>query len=292
MGRATNKTAIRLTRVRKGQVTHQQKRDYVATEEPLEIRLITPTDTQKLALTMRTPGSDFELAAGFLYSEGIIDSKASIKTISYCVDADLEQAQRYNVVNVHLTTPLEADIAPLERHFMVSSACGVCGKASIEALEARDMNPVPKTLGQHVSMETLSALADKLRTAQKVFDQTGGLHAAALFDFNGQLLQVREDIGRHNAFDKLIGWALLNDHLPLTDTIALVSGRASYELVQKVVSAGVPIFCAVSAPSSLAVEVAHHFHVTLVGFLRGDDFNIYAHPDRIMLNTEPTPAYE
>lgn len=273
---------VRVTRVRAGEVTHKAKQDYVAAEEPMEIRLVTNEGTRKLAVTMRTPGADFELAAGFLYSEGIVTDRNSIRSISYCVDEDLDEDQQYNVVNVNITDRLPDDFAPLERHFMVSSACGVCGKASIEALNERDVRPVAFG-AKVVPLDVLASLTDKLRAAQQVFDRTGGLHAAALFDLNGHLLQVKEDIGRHNAFDKLVGWALQAGKLPLTDTIVLVSGRASYELVQKAASAGIPTFCAVSAPSSLAVQVAQYFQVTLIGFLRGANFNVYTHPVRIQL---------
>lgn len=273
---------LRVTRVRAGEVTHKAKQDYVAAEEPMEIRLVTNEGTRKLAVTMRTPGADFELAAGFLYSEGIVTDRNSIRSISYCVDEDLDEDQQYNVVNVNITDRLPDDFAPLERHFMVSSACGVCGKASIEALNERDVRPVAFG-AKVVPLDVLASLTDKLRAAQQVFDRTGGLHAAALFDLNGHLLQVKEDIGRHNAFDKLVGWALQAGKLPLTDTIVLVSGRASYELVQKAASGGIPTFCAVSAPSSLAVQVAQHFQVTLIGFLRGANFNVYTHPVRIQL---------
>jgi FdhD protein len=230
---------------------------------------------------MRTPGADFELAAGFLYGEDIIDSPDDVKKISYCVDSDLDAEQRYNIVNVELHGGRGFDLRPLERHFYTTSACGVCGKASLEQLELRGCPVIPA--GPEVSAEVLTTLPEKLREAQGLFDATGGLHAAALFDEKGELVALREDIGRHNATDKLIGWALLEGRLPLTDHIVLVSGRSSFEILQKCLTAGVPFVCAISAPSSLAVDVAREFGMTLVGFLRGGRFNVYAGSDRIRL---------
>ncbi|NEO99902.1 MAG: formate dehydrogenase accessory sulfurtransferase FdhD [Symploca sp. SIO2E9] len=251
--------------------------DQLVTEEPLEIRLVLPHRT--IALTMRTPGDDFELAAGFLYSEGVVSSREDIDKISYCVDPDLDGEQLYNIVNVQLREGLSLNLQPLERHFFTTSACGVCGKASLEALQLRECPIIPN--GLQVSVEVIYSLPDKLRQVQRVFSSTGGLHAAALFDTQGQLLSVREDIGRHNALDKLIGSVLLSGKLPLNDSIVLVSGRSSFEILQKCLVAGVPIVCAVSAPSSLAVELAKEFGITLVGFLRGRRFNVYAGKDRI-----------
>jgi FdhD protein len=228
---------------------------------------------------MRTPGADFELAAGFLYGEGIIDSPDDVQKISYCVDSDLDAEQRYNIVNVELRGGREFDLRPLERHFYTTSACGVCGKASLEQLELRGC-PV-MTAGPEVSAEVINILPEKLREAQGLFDATGGLHAAALFDEEGELLALREDVGRHNATDKLVGWALLEGRLPLTDHIVMVSGRSSFEILQKALAAGAPVVCAISAPSSLAVDVARQFGMTLVGFLRGGRFNVYAGSERI-----------
>lgn len=262
------------------------RRDYLATEEPLELRLIAGSNKQTqqkqtLAVTMRTPGNDFELAAGFLLSEGIIQKREDIKRISYCVDKDLTEEQRYNVVNVLLTANELPDLVRLERHFSISSSCGVCGKASLEALENRDIQKVESLL--QVSPELICKLPEKLRKSQGLFDITGGLHAVALFDVNGNLLAIREDVGRHNAMDKLLGWALLESLLPLSNHIILVSGRASFELAQKALVASIPIFCAVSAPSSLAVDLARRFNMTLVGFLREERFNTYTSQQRISL---------
>jgi len=227
----------------------------------------------RVAVTMRTPGNDYELAAGFLYGEGLI-APEDIATIRYCTP-DTEE-QRYNVLSVDLRRPFDPGV--FERNFYAASSCGVCGKASIDAIEVRcavlrDEVRVPSTV--------IAALPETLRGAQRLFDATGGLHATGLFTLGGELLAAREDVGRHNAMDKLIGHELLEGRLPLADRIVLVSGRASFELVQKVAVAGAPIMCAVSAPSTLAVETARRLGVTLVGFLREDRFTIYAHGERI-----------
>lgn len=253
--------------------------DVVATEEPLEIRVLTGGRTLPVAVTMRTPGSDFELAAGFLLAEGVIGSRGAIRRISYCVDRDVGEDQRYNIVNVELASGLPVELAPLERHFSITSACGVCGKASLEALRLRGVEEVESEIV--VEPSVLAGLNAKLRAAQPLFESTGGLHASALFSTSGELLALREDVGRHNALDKLVGWSLLNDKMPLRDSIVLVSGRASYELVQKALVARVPVLCSVSAPSSLAVDLATAFGVTLVGFLRGERFKVYARPERV-----------
>ncbi len=252
--------------------------DDLATEEPLEIRLAIRGQMRSLALTMRTPGNDFELAAGFLFSEGVIAARDDIGGISYCVDPSIAAEQRYNIVTVELAGEMPA-LERLERHFTVNSSCGVCGKASIEALQVR-AQPIADQL--QVSSDFVAELPDKMRSAQRIFASTGGLHASALFDKCGNLLVLREDVGRHNALDKIIGWALLNDRLPLRECVLLVSGRASYELLQKSVTAGVPIVCAVSAPSSLAVETARVFNVTLCGFVRGSKYNVYSASERII----------
>jgi FdhD protein len=228
---------------------------------------------------MRTPGADFELAAGFLYSEGVVSSREDIDRISYCVDADVDGEQRYNIVNVALREGLSVDLQPLERHFFTTSACGVCGKASLEALRSREYPVIPD--GPEVSAAVIYSLPDQLRSAQRVFSTTGGLHAAGLFDAQGTLLSVREDVGRHNALDKLVGSAILSNELPLNNRIVMVSGRSSFEILQKCLAAGVPIVCAVSAPSSLAVALAREFGITLIGFLRGERFNIYAGKERL-----------
>jgi len=256
------------------------RQDHLTTEEPLEIRLLSPKRT--VAVTMRTPGADFELAAGFLYSEGVISCQQDIQRISYCVDESIDGEQRYNIVNVELRSGLIADLQPLERHFYTNSACGVCGKASIEALRLRNY-PVISSQTM-VKPELIYSLPDQLRAAQSLFTTTGGLHAAAIFNSQGKLLKLQEDVGRHNALDKLIGAALLSDELPFNDHILMVSGRSSFEILQKSVAAGVPIVCSVSAPSSLAVSVAQEFGITLIGFLRGERFNIYSGMERITVD--------
>lgn len=254
--------------------------DAVATEEPLEIRVVTASGTRTVAITMRTPGNDFELAAGFLHNEGVIASLDDVALIDYCTRGDVSIEQRYNIVSVELRRELAPDFAPLERHFFTMSACGVCGKASIDALQARGLTALESDA--RVASATIVALAERLRAAQKTFAATGGLHAAGAFSLNGDLVGLREDVGRHNALDKLVGRALLDRALPLRDRIVMVSGRSSYELVQKSVAAGAAIVCSVSAPSSLAVSLANEFGVTLVGFIRGERFNVYAHPERIV----------
>jgi FdhD protein len=275
--RRASKTKTRVRVVEDGKM--RVRPDTLATEEPMEIRLITGGARQTVAVTMRTPGADFELAAGFLYGEGIVKSPDEIAKISYCVDSDLDAAQQYNIVNVELRGGREYDLRPLERHFYTTSACGVCGKASLEQLELRGC-PVALP-GPEVSAETLYSLPEKLREAQGLFDATGGLHAAALFDGEGNLVALREDVGRHNATDKLVGWALLENRLPLSGHIVMVSGRSSFEILQKCLTAGVPFVCAISAPSSLAVDVAREFGMTLVGFLRERRFNVYAGQERV-----------
>jgi FdhD protein len=277
--RRSSKTKTRVRVVEDGRM--RVRPDTLATEEPMEIRLITGGGRQTVAVTMRTPGADFELAAGFLYGEGIVKSSDDIAKISYCVDSDLDAAQQYNIVNVELRGGREYDLRPLERHFYTSSACGVCGKASLEQLELRGCPVVPP--GPEVSAETVYSLPEKLREAQGLFDATGGLHAAALFDAEGNLIALREDVGRHNATDKLVGWALLENRLPLSGHLVMVSGRSSFEILQKCLTAGVPFVCAISAPSSLAVDVAREFGMTLVGFLRDRRFNVYAGHERVAL---------
>ncbi|MEJ7871870.1 MAG: formate dehydrogenase accessory sulfurtransferase FdhD [Rubrobacteraceae bacterium] len=253
--------------------------DVLATEEPMEIRLVTGDRRQTVAVTMRTPGADFELAAGFLYGEGIISSADDILKISYCVDSDVDVDQQYNIVNVELRAGREYDLRSLERHFYTSSACGVCGKESLDQLEIKGCPVIPP--GPQIPAEIITSLPEKLRESQGLFDATGGLHAAALFDVEGNLLALREDVGRHNATDKLIGWALMQNRLPLSENIVMVSGRSSFEILQKCLTAGVPIICAISAPSSLAVDVARRFGITLIGFLRDNRFNVYAAAERV-----------
>lgn len=257
----------------------REQSDELATEEPLQIQLASGNGPRNVAVTMRTPGSDFELAAGFLYSEGIVSERDNIREITYCIDPNISGEQQYNIVTVDLHNAPSALERP-ERRFTMNSSCGVCGKAAIDDLALR-AQPIEDELV--VSAGVLTSLPDRMRAAQKIFSSTGGLHAAALFENRGELLVLREDVGRHNAVDKVIGWALLNDRFPLRHTILLVSGRASYELVQKAITARIPIMCAVSAPSSLAVETARAFGLTLAGFLRGQTFNVYAGAQRIAL---------
>jgi FdhD protein len=250
--------------------------DSVATEEPLQIRLTAGGRTVTVAITMRTPGADFELAAGFLSGEAILAGPGDLRAVRYCVD----DVQLYNTVTVDLAAGELPDLGTLDRHFFTSSACGVCGAASLEALATRGLRSVPSAVS--VSADALRSLPGAMRQAQGVFEATGGLHAAGLFDAGGSLLAVREDVGRHNAVDKLVGRALLDGELPLSDRLLMVSGRASFEICQKAVAAGIPLVAAVSAPSSLAVATCERFGVTLVGFLRGQRFNVYTHADRIV----------
>jgi FdhD protein len=255
--------------------------DALVGEEPLELRLSRRAGPQTLAVTMRTPGNDFELAAGFLYSEGIVANRGDIAELTYCLDPALDPDQRYNIVTIELRAALgAAQLERFERHFTMNSACGVCGRAQLESLHELGATPVED--GVRISARTLYALPDRMRAAQRVFATTGGLHAAALFDEHGELLAVREDVGRHNAVDKLVGWALLDNRLPLHRCMLMVSGRASYEILQKAVMARVPIVASVSAPSSLAVDLAAEFNVTLAGFVRGDRANLYAAFERVV----------
>ncbi len=253
--------------------------DRLATEEPLEIRLRAGAASRTVAITMRTPGNDFELAAGFLHNEGVLAGNAALRRISYCLAGEVDADQQYNIVNVELSDAVLPDLDALERHFTMTSACGICGKASLAALRGRGFAPLDDE--QRVTPQAILALPALLRERQGVFAKTGGLHAAALFDAHGSCLATREDVGRHNAVDKLVGWALFERRLPLRDCILMVSGRASYEIVQKALAAGVSIVCSVSAPSSLAVALAHEFGITLAGFVRGARFNVYAHAQRI-----------
>ncbi len=283
--RRASKTKTRIRVVEDGLM--RVRPDTLATEEPMEIRLLGGGMKQTVAVTMRTPGADFDLAAGFLYGEGIVNSPDDIARISYCVDSDIDAEQQYNIVNVELRGNREYDLRPLERHFYTTSACGVCGKASLEQLELRGCPVIGP--GPEITAETVYLLPRKLREAQGLFDATGGLHAAALFDKKGELLALREDVGRHNATDKLVGWALLEGRLPLSEHVVMVSGRSSFEILQKCLAAGVPVVCAISAPSSLAVDVAREFGMTLVGFLREERFNVYAGSDRILPKDKGRP---
>jgi FdhD protein len=260
----------------------RSRRDQLAVEEPLEIRLgygpAAARRRRSLTVTMRTPGDDVELAVGFLFAEGIVRRAADIETAQNCGPTVGPRRLR-NVVRVELAPDLRIDPKSAARTFLTTSSCGLCGKASLKAL-AR-VEQVPLADGAEVPAALIHTLPDALRQAQMVFERTGGLHAAALFDHGGRLLDVREDIGRHNALDKLIGARVLADAVPLSDDLILVSGRAGYELVQKAVAAGAPILAAVGAPSSLAAELARDANMTLLGFVRGGRFNIYSAPQRI-----------
>jgi FdhD protein len=255
------------------------KRDDVVAEEPLELRVVARGASQTIAVTMRTPGNDFELAAGFLFDESIVRSREEIANMTYCLDPGMDPDQRYNVVSVELRGA-PRDLTRFERHFTMSSACGVCGRAQLDAL--RELGVAALDDDVRLSAGRLYRLPQRMREAQRVFASTGGLHAAALFDEPGEIVAVREDVGRHNAVDKLVGWGLLDGALPFARSILLVSGRAGYEILQKSVMARIPIVCSVSAPTSLAVQLAREFNVTLVGFLRGERANVYAASERIL----------
>ncbi len=254
--------------------------DSIAVEEPLEIRV----DGKPLAVTMRTPGHDVELAHGFLHTEGVIGSPDDIRDARYCDSRDNEGRNTYNVLDLGLSPGVPAPEVGVERNFYTTSSCGVCGKASLDAVRLKSRHS-PAGDPVRVSLEVLASLPDALREQQEVFDRTGGLHAAGLFTPDGELLVVREDVGRHNAVDKVIGWALLGGLIPARGRILIVSGRTSFELAQKAVMAGIPVLGAVSAPSSLAVELADEYGLTLAGFIRNGSLNVYAHADRITVPT-------
>ncbi len=245
-------------------------------EEPLEIRV----NGSALAVTMRTPGHDVELAHGFLLTEGVIRNKSDITEARYCDGVDDAGRNTYNVLDIALAPGVPPPEPGVERNFYTTSSCGVCGKGSLDAVRLKSVYS-PADDNARISSSVLSTLPDTLRSSQKVFDSTGGLHAAALFDLDGRMIVAREDVGRHNAVDKVIGWATAAGRVPLTGTVLMVSGRASFELAQKAVMAGIPILTAVSAPSSLAVDLAEESGLTVVGFLRGDNMNLYSHAHRI-----------
>jgi FdhD protein len=264
---------VAVTRVRNGMRASDV--DRAATEEPLEIRL----HDRPFAVVMRTPGADRELAAGFLFSERVLTSADDLGTITYCTDPAAEHPE--NVVTVALTDPSPGRLARVfseRRNVTTNASCGMCGRLTIDSL--RTAGP-PLASSWTVSADAVVGVPDRLRQAQAVFDQTGGLHAAGLVTRDGRLEAVAEDVGRHNAVDKVIGRMLIQDRLPLSDRLLFVSGRTSFEIVQKAFLAGIPVVAAVSAPSSLAVELAEDCGITLIGFLRGQGFNIYAHPERI-----------
>ncbi len=268
----------RVTRLTLGEAP-VSRRDTLAGEEPLEIRVA----GRSLAVTMRTPGADFDLAAGFLVSEGVVAAREDLVGLRYCA-GEVEGKNTYNVLDAALAPHVAPPDESAARAFFTTSSCGLCGKASIDAVRTRsryDLRADPLC----VEASLLAALPDRLREAQRVFSQTGGLHAAALFSATGELVVAREDVGRHNAVDKVVGWALREGRLPLVGTVLLVSGRASFELVQKAAMAGVAMLCAVSAPSSLAVELAEETGMGLVGFLRPPSMVVYANAQRVLTPT-------
>jgi FdhD protein len=269
---------VTAVRVRAFDGDHMRERpDKLVTEEPMEIRVHgAGQEPDALAVTMRTPGNDFELAVGFCATEGILGSLADLDSVAYCLAGEGEQ--EYNVVTVKLRH--RVDLHGHERTFVANASCGLCGKTSLDQVE-QQCPPVGN--GPVVARVVIATLPDRLRAAQRVFDVTGGLHATARFSVDGELIALREDVGRHNALDKLIGHALLEGQLPLADDVLMVSGRVSFEIVQKAAMAGIPVICAVSAPSSLAVEAANRLDQTLVGFVRGDTANVYTHPERVEL---------
>ncbi len=279
MGRVTSR--YRVVRIADGVATSRP--DTLAAEEPLEIRVA----GRPLTVTMRTPGDDFDLARGFLVSEGVVAADSDIAAIRYCAGATADgRSNTYNVLDVLLDDGVPLPDPSLERNFYTTSSCGLCGKASLEAVRTIstwriDRDPL------RLDAATIATLPDKLRAAQRVFDRTGGLHAAGLFDASGDLMCVREDVGRHNAVDKVIGWAHGAGRLPLSGMTLMVSGRASFELVQKAVMAGLPALAAVSAPSSLAVDLAREMGLTLIGFLRGSSMNVYSAVERIPSAMQP-----
>lgn len=263
--------------------SHVGVEDRVAVEEPLEIRLgyATPDGhtATSLSITMRTPGSDAELAVGFLLSESIISGADDVTSVEHCGTAAPDSGN-HNIIRIDLAPHVAVDIGRLQRHFYTTSSCGVCGKSSLDALRVTGVEPLTLDTGRFTK-DVLIGMPDTLRKRQQTFEQTGGLHAAAAFDSQGEILVVHEDVGRHNAVDKVVGTLLTRGLLPANELGLIVSGRASFELMQKALVAGFPLLAAVSAPSSLAVQLAREFNVTLVGFLRGDTFNIYSAGDRI-----------
>jgi FdhD protein len=273
--------SVRRPVVRIGPDGTRRNLDTLVAEEPLELRV----DGKPLSVTMRTPGHDLELAHGFLLTEGVLGSASDVATARYCDSFDGRPGEErgrntYNVLDMALAPGVESPDASLKRNFSTTSSCGVCGKASLDAVRLKTrFSPAVDPLT--VTPALLSTLPDTLRSAQKLFDSTGGLHAAGLFTSSGDLLVAREDVGRHNAVDKVLGWALLDGRVPAAGTVLMVSGRASFELVQKAVMAGIPLLAAVSAPSSLAAELADDAGVTLVGFLRGETMNVYTHAHRV-----------
>ncbi|EME21003.1 formate dehydrogenase accessory sulfurtransferase FdhD [Rhodococcus triatomae] len=273
MGRVTARRPV----LRIGPNGSVRRPDSLAVEEPLEIRM----GGRSLTVTMRTPGHDIDLVHGFLLGEGIVRSAADVAVIRYCDGVDEDGANTYNVLDVALAAGVPEPVVA-QRNFLSTSACGVCGKASLDAVRVKAPYDLTESTPT-VSAEILAALPGSMRSRQRVFDSTGGLHAAGLFTSDGTILALREDVGRHNAVDKVLGWAVTERRVPLSEAILAVSGRASFELVQKAVVAGVPMLAAVSAPSSLAVDLAAESGLTLVGFLRGETMNVYTGEQRIEL---------
>jgi len=272
MGRMTSRRRV----LRLADGVRTTRPDTLTVEEPLEIRV----GGKPLSVTMRTPGDDFDLAAGFLTGEGVIRSAVDLGSIRYCAGATVDGGNTYNVLDVALAPGVAPPDPSVERNFYTTSSCGLCGKASLDAVRTKSRWAVAAD-PLRTDPATLAGLPGELRAAQRIFDRTGGLHAAGLFDAAGTLLCLREDVGRHNAVDKVVGWAVRAGRLPLSGTALMVSGRASFELVQKAVMAGIPLLAAVSAPSSLAVDLAGEMGLTLVGFLRGTSMNVYSRPDRL-----------
>ena len=279
---AASSFSVDISKVRDG--VPEAVADYVAVEEPLEIRLgfSTPDGraTRSVSITMRTPGNDRELAAGFLYTEAIIRRPEDIASIETC-GPPAPDSGNHNVIRVDLLPNVTVDLGKLQRHFYTTSSCGVCGKTSLDAIRVALAEPF-KDVDTRFSRAVLTTIPDRLRQAQHTFEETGGLHAAAAFNSQGDLSVTMEDVGRHNAVDKVVGSLLLNKELPANELGLMVSGRASFELMQKTLVAGMPLLAAVSAPSSLAVQLAVEFNMSLIGFLRGNTFNIYAGEERII----------
>lgn len=279
---AASSFSVNISKVRDG--VPEAMADYVAVEEPLEIRLgySTPDGraTRSVSITMRTPGNDRELAAGFLYTEAIIRRPEDIASIETC-GPPAPDSGNHNVIRVDLLPDVEVDLGKLQRHFYTTSSCGVCGKTSLDAIRVALAQPF-ENVDTRFSRGVLTTIPDRLREAQHTFEETGGLHAAAAFNSQGDLSVTMEDVGRHNAVDKVVGSLLLNKELPANELGLMVSGRASFELMQKTLVAGMPLLAAVSAPSSLAVQLAVEFNMSLIGFLRGNTFNIYAGEERII----------
>lgn len=265
---------VKVTRYRNEKFSTRE--DHLAAEEPLEIQI----NGRAFTITMRTPGDDFDLVAGFLVSEGVIHHHSQVETLRYCPGTDEDGLQTFNVVEAVLAPGVQLPDTAIERNVYTTSACGICGTASIDAVEKVGnfvLPPAPNT----IDLDVLLSLPDRLRDAQELFSKTGGVHAAGIFDFAGNLLYIKEDVGRHNAVDKVVGASLRDGKLPLSSTVLQVSGRASFELVQKAWMAGVPILSAVSAPSSLARDLAERANLTLAAFSRGDSINLYTHTERI-----------